>query len=148
MAIFPLRIDVKDDTDSAKTERNSAFRLRPAVVTSSSTGKGATMTFATPTIGRPRERAAATASDFATAAGRWIGFSVLARLAARFAEHRHKQRMIAELEALDDRHLKDIGIVRGEFWHRVYHRDQYDRMPDAAGRRAAATHQVMTTRLV
>jgi hypothetical protein len=25
MAIFPLRIDVKDDTDSAKTERNCAF---------------------------------------------------------------------------------------------------------------------------
>jgi uncharacterized protein YjiS (DUF1127 family) len=106
------------------------------------------MTFAAPTIGCPRERAAATASDFATAAGRWIGLSVPARLVARFAEHRHKQRMIAELEALDDRHLKDIGIVRGEIWHRVYHRDQYDRMPDAPGRRAAATHQVMTKRLV
>ena len=105
------------------------------------------MTFAAPTIGRPRERAAATASDFATAVGRRIGLSVLARLAARFAEHR-LQRMIAELETLDDRHLKDIGIVRGEIWHRVYHRDQYDRMPDAAGRRAAATHQVMTKRLV
>ena len=106
------------------------------------------MTFAAPTIGRPRERAAATASDFATAVGRWIGLSVLARLVARFAEHRHKQRMIAELEALGDRHFKDIGIVRGEIWHRMYHRDQYDRMPDAAGRRAAATHQVMTKRLV
>jgi uncharacterized protein YjiS (DUF1127 family) len=106
------------------------------------------MTFATSTIGRPRERAAATAWDFTTAAGRWTGFSVLARLAARFAEHRDRQRMIAELEALDDRHLKDIGIVRGEIWHRVYHRDQYDRTPDAAGRRAAATHQVMTKRLV
>ena len=105
------------------------------------------MTFATPTLGRPRERAEATASDFATAAGRWIGLSVLARLVARFAEHR-LQRMIAELETLDDRHLKDIGIVRGEIWHRVYHRDQYDRMPDAAGRRAAATHQVMTKRLL
>ena len=99
------------------------------------------MTLATPTIGRPRDRAAATASDFAAAAGRWTGLSVLARLAVRFAEYRHKQRMIAELEALDDRHLKDIGIVRGEIWHRVYHRDQYDRMPGAAGRRAAATHR-------
>jgi len=106
------------------------------------------MTFATPTIGRPRERAAATASDFARAAGRWTGLSVLARLAARFAEHRHRQRMIAELEALDDRHLRDIGMVRGEIWHRVYHREQYDRMTGVAGRRAAATHQVMTKRLV
>ena len=106
------------------------------------------MTFATSTIGRPRKRATATFSDFATATARWIGLSLLARLAARFAEHRHKQRMVAELEALDDRHLKDIGIVRGEIWHRVYHRDQYDRMPDAAGRRATATHQVMTNRLV
>ena len=106
------------------------------------------MTFATPSIGRPRHRAAATASDFATAAGRWTGFSVLARLAARFAEHRQKQRMIAELESLDDRHLKDIGIVRGEIWHRVYHRDQYDRIPGTAARNATAIHQVVTKRLV
>jgi len=106
------------------------------------------MTFATPTIGRPRHRAAAAASDFATAAGRWSGFSALARLAARFAEYRNKQRMIAELEALDDRHLKDIGIVRGEIWHRVYHRDQYDRMPGTAARNAAAIHQVVTKRLI
>jgi uncharacterized protein YjiS (DUF1127 family) len=148
MAIFRPRIDVKHDPDSAKDRAQLRLRLRPAVVTSSSTEKGAAMTFATPTIGRPHDRATATASDFATAAGRWTGFSVLVRLAARFAEHRQKQRMIAELEALDDRHLKDIGIVRGEIWHRVYHRDQYDRMPDAAGRRAAATHQVMTKRLV
>jgi len=56
--------------------------------------------------------------------------------------------MIAELEALDDRHLKDIGIVRGEIWHRVYHRDQYDRMPNAAGRRAAVIHQIMTKRFL
>jgi len=106
------------------------------------------MTFATPTIGRPHDRAAATASDFAAAAGRWTGLAVLSRLAARFAEHRHKRRMIAELEALDDRHLKDIGIVRGEIWHRVYHRDQYDRMPGTAARNATAIHQVVTKRLV
>ena len=56
--------------------------------------------------------------------------------------------MIAELEALDDRHLKDIGIVRGEIWHRVYHREQYDRMTGAAGRRATATHWVMTNRVL
>src|SRR3954462_15699045 len=105
------------------------------------------MTLATPTIGRPRDRAAAATSAFAAAAGRWTGLSVLARLAARFAEHRHKQRMIAELEALDDRHLKDIGMVRGEIWHRVYPRDQYGRLP-AAGRNAAATHQVLTKRLL
>ena len=106
------------------------------------------MTFVTPTIDRPRQRAAATASNFATAAGRWTGLSVLARLAARFAEHRQKQRMIDELESLDDRHLKDIGIVRGEIWHRVYHRDQYDRMPGTAARNATAIHQVVTKRLI
>ena len=106
------------------------------------------MTLATPTIGRSRDHAAATASDFATAAGCWTGLSVLARLAARFAEHRHKQRMIAELEVLDDRHLRDIGIVRGEIRHRVYHREQCDRMPGAAGRRATATHRVMTNRIL
>ena len=105
------------------------------------------MTFATP-IGRSRDCAAATASDFAAAAGRWTGLSVLSRLAARFAEHRHKQRMIAELEALDDRHLRDIGIMRGEIWHRVYHREQYDRMTGAAGRRATAAHKVMTSRML
>ena len=106
------------------------------------------MTFATPAIGLPRERAAATALDFAIATGRWTGLSVLTRMAARFAEYGHKTRMIAELEALDDRHLKDIGIVRGEIWHRVYHRDQYDHMPGAAGRNATAIHQVVTKRLV
>ncbi len=106
------------------------------------------MTLATPTIGRPREHAATTASDFATAAGRWTGLSALARLAARFAEHRHKQRMIAELEALDDRNLRDIGMVRGEIWHRVYHREQYDPVPCATGRRAPAMHRVMTNRLL
>jgi len=106
------------------------------------------MTLATPTIDRPSDHAATTASDFATAAVRWTGLSVLARLAARFAEHRQKQRMIAELEALDDRHLKDIGIVRGEIWHRVHHREQYDRMTGATGRRAAAAHRVMTNRVL
>jgi uncharacterized protein YjiS (DUF1127 family) len=106
------------------------------------------MTLATPTFDRAEERAATTTSDFATAAGRWCGLSVLARLAARFAEHRHKQHMIAELEALDDRHLKDIGIVRGEIWHRVYHREQYDRTTGAAGRRATAAHRVMTNRIL
>ena len=106
------------------------------------------MTFATPTISRSSHFVSATASDFAVAAGRWTGLSALAQLAARFAEYRQKQRMIAELEALDDRHLKDIGMVRGEIWHRVYHRDQYDRMPGTAARNAAAIHQVVTKRLV
>jgi uncharacterized protein YjiS (DUF1127 family) len=106
------------------------------------------MTLATPTIDHSRDHATTTASDFAAAASRWTGLSVLARLAARFAEHRQKQRMIAELEALDDRHLKDIGIVRGEIWHRVYHREQYDRMTGAAGRRATAIHRVITNRVL
>ena len=106
------------------------------------------MTLATPTIDRPPDHATTTASEFAAAAVCWTGLSVLARLAARFAEHRQKQHMIAELEALDDRHLKDIGIVRGEIWHRVYHREQYDRMTGATGPRAAAVHQVITKRLL
>ena len=106
------------------------------------------MTVASHTVRRPRERTAANPFDFATAAGRWTGLSILARLAVWFTHHHRNQRMIAELEALDDRHLKDIGMVRGEIWHRVYHRDQYDRMSDAAGRRAKAAHQVMTKRLV
>src|SRR5450755_1099399 len=112
MAIFPSCIEAKHARDSAETERTAP---------SSAAGRDfavdwerPTMTLATPTIGRSRDHAAATASDFATAAGCWTGLSVLARLAARFAEHRHKQRMIAELEVLDDRHLRDIGIVRGE----------------------------------
>jgi len=106
------------------------------------------MTLATSTVGPPHDHAGATASDFVTFAGRWTGMSALARLAARFAEHRHKLRMIAELEALDDRHLKDIGIVRGEIWHRVHHREQYDRMTGATGPRATATHRVMTNRVL
>ena len=106
------------------------------------------MTLATSTVGPPRDHAAATASDFVTAAVRLTGMSALARLAARFAEHRQKLRMIAELEALDDRHLKDIGMVRGEIWHRVHHREQYDRMTGAAGPRATATHRVMTNRVL
>src|SRR3954468_6060797 len=106
------------------------------------------MTFATPTIGRPHQRVAVTASDFAPAAGRWSGFSALARLAARFAEYRNKQRMIAELEALDDRHLKDIGIVRGQTWQRVSPRDQTARTPGTAARNAATTPRVVTKRLI
>lgn len=106
------------------------------------------MTVASHTVRRSRERTAANKFDFAKGAWRWTGLSVLARLAVWFTEHRRKQRMMSELEALDDRHLKDIGMVRGEIWHRVYHRDQYDRMSDAAGRRARAAHQVITKRLV
>ncbi len=106
------------------------------------------MTLATPTIDHPSDHATTAASDFAAAASRWTGLSVLTRLAARFTEHRQKQRMMAELEALDDRHLKDIGIVRGEIWHRVYHREQYDRMTGVAGRRATAAHRVMTNRVL
>ena len=56
--------------------------------------------------------------------------------------------MIAELEALDDRHLKDIGMLRGEIWHRVHHREQYERMTGATGPRATATHRVMTNRVL
>jgi len=41
--------------------------------------------------------------------------------AARIAEHMRRQRAIAALQALDDRHLRDIGIARCEIWYRVNH---------------------------
>ena len=148
MWIFPPCTGAKHAPYAAKTERNcvsSAAGRRDFAIDKERT---TTMTFATPTISRSSHSVSATASDFAVVAGRWTGLSALARLAARFAEYRQKQRMIAELEALDDRHLKDIGMVRGEIWHRVYHRDQYDRMPGTAARNATAIHQVVTKRLV
>jgi uncharacterized protein YjiS (DUF1127 family) len=52
--------------------------------------------------------------------GRWIGLAALSRLAARILEHFRKQRMIADLGALDDRVLKDIGVTRGEIPHLVH----------------------------
>jgi len=148
MWIFAPYTGAKHDPDAAKTERNGASSAAGRRDFAIDKERTTTMTFATPTISRSGHSVSATASDFAVAAGRWTGLSVLARLAARFAEYRQKQRMIAELEALDDRHLKDIGMVRGEIWHRVYHRDQYDRISGGPGRGAAATHQVITKRML
>jgi uncharacterized protein YjiS (DUF1127 family) len=65
------------------------------------------------------ERSAESASR--TFAGRWFGWTWLFNAAARFAERVHRNRMIAELQALDDRHLRDIGISRCEIWYRVNH---------------------------
>jgi uncharacterized protein YjiS (DUF1127 family) len=38
---------------------------------------------------------------------------------ARLAEHWRRQRAIAQLQALDDRMLRDIGLPRCEIWYRV-----------------------------
>jgi uncharacterized protein YjiS (DUF1127 family) len=62
-----------------------------------------------------------TSTSFSEAACRWFGLQWLFDAAAAIAEHVHRQRMIAELYALDDRHLKDIGIARCEIWYRVNH---------------------------
>jgi uncharacterized protein YjiS (DUF1127 family) len=40
--------------------------------------------------------------------------SFLRSIAARFADWRSRQRALAELSALDDRSLADIGITRAE----------------------------------
>jgi uncharacterized protein YjiS (DUF1127 family) len=40
---------------------------------------------------------------------------------ARLAEHWRRQRAIAQLQALDDRMLRDIGLPRCEIWYRVHH---------------------------
>lgn len=55
------------------------------------------------------------------AASRWFGLQWLFNAAARFAERVHRQRAIAELHALDDRMLSDMGIARCEIWYRVNH---------------------------
>jgi uncharacterized protein YjiS (DUF1127 family) len=54
-------------------------------------------------------------------AGRRFGLQWLFNAAARFTEYRRRQRAIAQLQALDDRHLKDMGLVRCEIAYRVNH---------------------------
>lgn len=53
-------------------------------------------------------------SSATTRVGRWIGLPLLSRLAARMAACRRRERGIAELQALDDRFLRDLGITRSE----------------------------------
>lgn len=50
------------------------------------------------------------------------GFAMLARLAARVWESHRKRRAIRDLQALDDRILKDIGISRSEILYYVHSR--------------------------
>jgi uncharacterized protein YjiS (DUF1127 family) len=42
------------------------------------------------------------------------------RLAGRILDYARKRRMMAELQALDDRTLKDIGITRCEIPYHVH----------------------------
>jgi len=59
--------------------------------------------------------------ESAMSTGRGFVLQWLFDAAARFAEHMRRQRAMAELHALDDYHLKDIGIARCEIWYRVNH---------------------------
>ena len=70
---------------------------------------------------RSVERAAMPFSESESSAGRGFVLQWLFDAAARFAEHMRRQRAMAELHALDDYHLKDIGIARCEIWYRVNH---------------------------
>ena len=70
---------------------------------------------------RSVERAAMPFSESESSAGRGFVLQWLFDAAARIAEHMRRQRAIAALQALDDRHLRDIGIARCEIWYRVNH---------------------------
>lgn len=59
--------------------------------------------------------------ESAMSAGRRFGLRRLFDAAAAVVMHVQRQRAIAELQALDDYHLKDIGIARCEIWYRVNH---------------------------
>ncbi|HBB81723.1 MAG TPA: hypothetical protein DC031_00280 [Sulfitobacter sp.] len=52
--------------------------------------------------------------DFAKEESRTEPFSVFRDLANSFARRRQRRRAIAELEAMDDASLRDIGIYRGD----------------------------------
>ena len=60
-------------------------------------------------------------SESVVLARRWTGFAALSLLAASIVKHRRrKQRMFADLQALDDRVLRDIGVSRGEIRYLAY----------------------------
>ena len=59
--------------------------------------------------------------ESAMSTGRGFVLQWLLNAAARIVERVQRQRAIAELQALDDHHLKDIGIARCEIWYRVNH---------------------------
>lgn len=70
---------------------------------------------------RCAESASMPFSESESSAGRCFGLQWLFDAAGRIVERVQRQRAIAELQALDDRHLKDIGIARCEIWYRVNH---------------------------
>ena len=70
---------------------------------------------------RSAESASRSFSQSESTAGRCFGLQWLFDAAAAIAERVQRQRAIAELQALDDCHLKDIGIARCEIWYRVNH---------------------------
>ncbi|MFC6643559.1 MULTISPECIES: DUF1127 domain-containing protein [Sulfitobacter] len=53
-------------------------------------------------------------TDFASEESRAEPFSVFRDLADSLARRRQRRRAIAELEAMDDASLRDIGIYRGD----------------------------------
>jgi uncharacterized protein YjiS (DUF1127 family) len=63
--------------------------------------------------------------EFLVSVGRRLGMPMLSRAIANFSEWRRKQRAIAQLEALDDYHLRDMGVARCEIWYRVNHPLEY-----------------------
>lgn len=66
-----------------------------------------------------RRRSETPRSNMAARLGRWTGLARLQRLVVRVAAHRRAERGIADLQALDDCVLKDLGIRRCEIRYRV-----------------------------
>ena len=66
--------------------------------------------------------------------------SLFNKLALRFADWRSRQRALAELNALDDRSLADIGLSRSEIPY-VFDRVGDERLVPATPRPANANYQ-------
>ncbi len=58
-------------------------------------------------------------------ASRWSGLSLALRVGAKVVEYRFRRRLIAELEALDDHILEDIGLKRREISDYVNRRQKH-----------------------